>query len=108
MGYYQGNGVTVNKSARGVFYGQEWIPSWTLDGVPQGWVLRQYKGVIVENVTRKAGIQEPTYSSSSGSITMSTGNSPHETSSTTRAANRIGDSNLWEETITERTTYDSN
>ena len=103
MGYYTGNGVVISRRATPVCHCVEWVPSWTLDGVPQGWTRLVHTGVTTETITRKAGVADPG-NLTGASITMSNTNPPHEASYLGKTASRIGDSNLFEVIETSRTT----
>lgn len=99
MGYYSGNGKIVSKSSRVCCVYNDWVPSYYLDGVPQGWYNRQVYLRYAETVTLKNGVQEPSSLSSSQSVN-SAGALISETSQT---AARIGDSNLFALTTRETT-----
>ena len=105
MGYYQGSGVVVSRRATPVCHGIEVVPSYILDGVPQGMHRIAHTGVQTETVTRKSGVADPGANWAHGAkITMSDTNPPHESSFSGSQAARIGDSNLFEIIITSRTT----
>ena len=103
MGYYTGEGVVVSRSVTPVCHAVEMVPTYLVDGVPQGFRRVVYTGVQTETVTRKAGVADPG-SLSGASITMSNTNPPHEASFVGYTASRIGNSNLFEVVKTERTT----
>ena len=105
MGYYQGSGVVVSRRATPVCHAIEVIPSYILDGVPQGMHRVAHTGVQTETVIRKSGCQDPDSSIINGvGIIMSDTNPPHESSFSGKQATRIGDSNLFEIIETYRIT----
>ena len=52
MGYYTGNGVVISRRATPVCHAVEWVPTWLLDGVPQGWRRVVHTGVTTETVAQ--------------------------------------------------------
>ena len=106
MGYYTGNGVVIDRRATPVCLAVTLEPTYSLNGVPQGWHRVSYLGVTVETITRKAGVQDPV-TLSGASIVMSNTDPPYEASFTGKTASRIGDSNLFELIEVSRTTTPS-
>ncbi len=106
MGYYTGSGVVISRRVTPVIHGTETYPTYLLDGVPQGWYSVTYKGKVTETVTRKAGIQDPgsSYTGNAAITLQGSYNKPIEKTFRSGAVSRMGDSNLFEEIITERDT----
>ena len=93
MGYYTGSGVAVLKRKHKVCVATGRAPTYTVDGVPQGWytyaVLRDY----LETATEARGVQEPPDSALVSSLTVDGAGAV--LTSTETSATRVGDSNLW-------------